>query len=219
MLNAQTNKNFDLFVYHTGPGIEKVKSDSVVISKDINHAVLFTPVNEGCWRRHELARDLAQQGYKKIMFLDDDVIFPDNYVELVLSNYEEFSYKSWWAWDLKGAYHYEKDRVRVLDTETPVNYCGAGVSIIDARIFLKDEYFNVPIDDAKWIDDVWLSFYSRHVLGWKLQYLDIAGISFDESAADSAALYIKIMNGTSGTMSKKDFTNFLKQKYGWNPDR
>ena len=115
---------------------------------------------------------------KKIIFLDDDIIIPNNFVQLALDHYEEKSYKSWWAWHLNGGNNYYKDRVRVLDKNILVNYCGPGVSIIDSSIFLEDNYFNLPIEQIKYIDDIWTSFYVGHIMKWKLSYLDINGICF-----------------------------------------
>jgi hypothetical protein len=217
MINNQTYKDFDLYVYDSGPHFKSIQIISNRIIKDISYNLIHTDINEGCWRRHELARDLAKKGYKKILFLDDDIVVPSNYVELALKQYEDRSYKSWWAWDLMGGNNYDFDRVRVLDKNTPANYCGAGVSIIDASIFLDDEYFNIPIEETKWIDDIWLSFYSNNVLGWKTSYLDIPGVMFSNSAGDSNALYTKIAKRSIISMSKKDYLLFLKDKYDWNP--
>lgn len=217
MIEAQTNKSYDLFVYDSGPHFKSIEIISNRIFKETSYSLLHTDINEGCWRRHELARELAQKGYKRVLFLDDDIIIPDNYIDLALQQYEPQSYKSWWAWDLNGGYHYEKDRTRIFDIETPANYCGAGVSIVDASIFLDDEYFNIPIEETKWIDDVWLSFYSKKMLGWKVSYLDIPGVSFGPEAGDSNALYTKISGRKVINMSKKEYVEFLKDKYDWNP--
>jgi hypothetical protein len=217
MINNQTIKNFDLYIYNSGPDFKSIESISQKIFTNIDYTLLHTDINEGCWRRHELARDLAKKGYEKILFLDDDIIIPENYVESALKQYEPFSYKSWWAWDLQGGNDYYRDRVQILNTNTPVNYCGTGVSIIDARIFLDPEYFNIPINETKWIDDIWLSFYSKEKMRWKLEYLDIPGTSFSEYAEDVNAMYTNILNKTIINITKKEYIHLLKNKYNWNP--
>ena len=217
MLSNQTNRNFDLYIYDSGPHFRLIQEIAKSAITNIQYRTIHTDSNEGCWRRHELAQKLAKDGYKKILFLDDDIIVPNNYIELALEQYEEKSYKSWWAWNLNGSYYWEKDRTRVQELGVPVNYCGAGVSIMDASIFLDDEYFNIPIVETKWIDDVWLSFYSKEKLGWKLEYLDVPGVAFGEQAADEHSLYLNISNRKVISMSKKEYVDFLKSKYGWNP--
>ena len=217
MINNQTYKNFSLYIYDSGPHFKSIEAISKRIIKNVHYTLMHTDINEGCWRRHELAHDLAKQGYKKILFLDDDIVIPNNYIELCLDQYEENTYKSWWAWDLMGGNNYDVDRVRILDKKIPANYCGTGVSIIDSSIFLDDNYFNIPIEETKWIDDIWLSFYSKNVLGWNISYLDVPGVSFANSAGDSNAMYTKIAQGSIINMSKKDYLIFLKNKYDWNP--
>jgi hypothetical protein len=216
-LELQTNKDYDLFIYNSGPHFKSIEIISQKIFKETSYNLLHTDINEGCWRRYELARELAQNGYKRVLFLDDDIIIPSNYIDLALKQYEQNTYKSWWAWDLMGGNNYDTDRVRVLDKDIPANYCGAGVSIIDSSIFLDNNFFNIPIEETKWMDDIWLSFYSKNVLGWNISYLDIPKISFSDSASDSNALYKKIdQDGIIG-INKKDYLIFLKNKYDWKP--
>lgn len=218
-LNAQSSTDFDLFISHSGSDRSLVQYISTKVRKEIPCEVVYSDTNEGCWRRHELARTLASRGYKRIMFLDDDIVIPNNYVELALTQYEDLSYKSWWAWNLNGGYTYEKDRTRITDPNVPANYCGAGASIVDSRLFLEENYFNLPTDDAKWIDDIWMSYYTNHILGWKLSYLDIPNVSFHEAAADANALYLKISSRElDSKINKREFVDLLKNDYGWRPE-
>ena len=214
ILNEQSTKEFDLFISNSGPYFNEIEE---IVKKELVNIsyTLLDSDNSSIWRRHILAKKLAKAGYKKIMFLDDDILIPKNYVEMALSQYEDLSYKSWWAWDLNGGNNYEKDRSRVLDPNTPSNYCGAGVSIIDAKVFLEDGYFSNPDLEHRYIDDIWISMYTGHIMGWNLRYLDINGVSFSGEAGDVNALYINIKNKNTPSKTKDEYVRDLKERYGW----
>ena len=217
ILNEQSTKAFDLFISNSGPYLDELTEVASKELTNINYKFVSADNSDRVWRRHTLARDLAKAGYKKIMFLDDDILIPKNYIESALSQYEDYSYKSWWAWDLRGGDNYERDRVRVLDKDTSVNYCGGGVSIIDARVFLDDKYFDNLGPERLYMDDIWLSMYTRHIMGWKLRYLDIPGVSFGDEAGDRHALYITVKHEDSTSRTKDEYVRYLKDKYDWNP--
>jgi len=82
--------------------------------------------------------------------------------------------------------------------------------MVDASIFGEEDLFDPP-EGAMKIEDLWLSYYAQHVLGWKLRYMDIQNISMP-SVSDSAALFRQV---------KKDKINkdvFLRSlvRLGWN---
>jgi hypothetical protein len=217
LIENQTNKDFELFIYNSGPHFKSIELISKRIFKDVEYNLLDTINDDGPWRKHKLAKDLAKIGYEKILFLDDDIVIPKNYVDILLSQYEEKSYKSWWAWDLDGGKDYYNKRIRILDPSAPANYCGSGVCIIDSSIFLDPDYFNIPNEETKWIDDIWLSFYAKHVLGWKLSSIDIPELFFSTHAGDSNALYIKILSKKITQLDKQEYVDLLKNKYDWKP--
>jgi hypothetical protein len=115
--------------------------------------------------------------YKTVLFLDDDVVIPTNYVEQCLSYFEPNSYKSAYAWKfLENGQNYYRRRVRVTTKNSKVHYCGTAVSVIDAKIFLNDDLLFTS-EDAYQIEDLWMSYYANHILGWKLAYIPIQGLS------------------------------------------
>jgi hypothetical protein len=48
--------------------------------------------------------------------------------------------------------------------------------MVDAKIFLNDDLL-LASKDAYQIEDLWMSYYADHVLGWKLEYVPIQGLS------------------------------------------
>lgn len=213
MINEQTNKNFTFFISvceeKNSDLLQKIVLDN--IDKGIDYKIESSAECRP-WRRFTLSKDLANLGYKKIIFIDDDIFFPKNHVEHLLSIYEPQSYKSWWAWKITDPQNYLKKRVRVLQQDVNASYCGTGISIVDSSIFLQDGFFDVT-EEAKWMDDIWISFFCNKKV-WKVCAFSLNGISFNKEADSSKALY-KNIKSKSG-MSKDQYVFWLYSKYGWN---
>lgn len=214
-IENQTCKDFDLFISNSGPyfdEINKIFSDNV---KSISYEIINDSNDQMGWRKHVLARSLAQKGYKKIIFLDDDIIIPVDYVEKALNQYEENSYKSWWAWDLNDGSDYYNNRTKITDSSKIANYCGSGACIVDAKVFLEDDYFNNSDTEILYMDDIWLSFYVSHILKWKMTYLDIPGVRFGIEAGDIHSLHVSVLFENSNSRTKDEYIKHLKKEYGW----
>ena len=174
----------------------------VIVRHDGNELYAF--------RRFTVGRDLAEQGYDIVMFIDDDVTIPLNYIKNCLEQYEPKTYKSGFAWVLhhKGSSYY-KHRTRKWDNEEQVHYCGTGFSMIDASIFLDPGLIKKAPKSAYKIEDLWLSYYVQHVKGWKLAYMECPGVEL--GGADNVALYKEIQQDP---VNKTDFLHQLV-KMGW----
>lgn len=83
--------------------------------------------------------------------------------------------------------------------------------MIDATFFLEDGLItDAPVEAYK-IEDLWMSYYADHVLGWKLKYLNLHDVEIggtDEHALHKAILKTKY--------NKSHFLNDLQKKFGWN---
>lgn len=173
-LEAQTFKNFDLYISNgnleharyvdkfTNQFKSKLK---ITVSHDGNEQKSF--------RRLVAARKMAQEGTEIVLFIDDDIELPPTYIEKALKQYEPQTYKSGFAWTFynqgKDYYKYRKRRV---NNALVIHYCGTGISMIDASIFLDDGLFDAP-PGALGIEDLWLSYYAQHVMKWRLAYMDV----------------------------------------------
>ncbi len=149
-LNRQTYKDFDVFI--SNANLEKKKMVEryaqyanqggklrVTVSHDGNDTLAF--------RRLDIGRRLAKQGYKVIMFIDDDVTIPTDYVKRFLDEYESKTYASNFAWSFQdNGLDYYKKRTRRTDNKEKIHYCGTGVSMIDASIFLDKKLHSAPED-------------------------------------------------------------------------
>lgn len=213
-LFKQSCKDFDVVVTN-GNLRDRAKS---VIEKYVNHyakqGLRVTLRHDGnelyAFRRFTVGKELAEQGYDVVLFIDDDVTFPLNYIANCLNQYEPQTYKSGFAWVLhhKGSSYY-KHRTRKWDNEEQIHYCGTGFSMIDASIFLDNDLIKKAPKAALKIEDLWLSYYAQHVKGWRLAYMSCPGVEL--GGADNVALYKEIQKDP---INKTDFLHQLV-KMGW----
>jgi hypothetical protein len=193
-LSASVDKYVRFYAKATGMKIS--------VSHDGNELFAF--------RRFPVARKLAEKGADIIMFIDDDVEFGPNYVQDCISQYEPKSYCSGFTWNFQenGADYY-KYRTKRYDNEEKIHYCGTGVSIIDAKIFLEDGLLDAP-EEAHKIEDLWLSYYAQQVMNWKLKHITLPNTRI--GGADTVALYKSILESP---YTKAHFLRMLVEKYNW----
>ena len=209
-LSIQTYTDFTLFISNANEEIVEIVNSQIKEFEDLmDIKVIHTSNERKGFRRFDLSKSLHAEGYDVIMFLDDDVRFSARYVEIALSQYEPKSYKSWWAWRLNGKpYKLPGDRTRVQRLNERVDYCGTGVSIMDISIFSHAALFDQPPDGLH-IEDLWLSYFADHVLGWKLEYLDVPNVIL--GGYDEVALYLHIQEQPT---NKETFVEGLRER-GW----
>ena len=215
-LIAQTNKDFDVRISngnlehaHVVDKVAKYFSDrlKITVSHEGNQIHAF--------RRFTVGKELAENGTDVILFIDDDITFDMNYVETCLKNYEPKTYQSGFAWSFQNnGSDYYKYRTRIKDTVSKIHYCGTGISMVDASIFLEDGIFAAP-KEAYLVEDLWLSYFAQHVMKWKLKYIPMKNVQIGGS--DQHALYKKIMRDKrlEAATDKADLLRILVKKYKW----
>lgn len=169
-LSVQSHKNFDVYISNANTDPVQIN----IINRFLSHfeGINVTLLNDSnelyTFRRIFLGRDLAKSGYDVLLYIDDDVTIDKDHIKDCLNQYEPKTYKSGHAWYFyKGGSSYYKYRKRVRDYATTVHYCGTGIAMIDPSIFLEENLFNYP-EGALKIEDLWLSYYAQHVMGWTL---------------------------------------------------
>lgn len=216
MLANQSNKNFNVRISNANLEL----SDAVnKIVKSFANQLDITVSHDGndikAFRRFTVGNELAKNGTEIILFIDDDITFPGDYVERMLKSFEPKTYKSGFAWSFQNnGQDYYKYRIRVRDNHSKIHYCGTGISMIDASIFLDKRLFAAP-PEAYWIEDLWLSYFAQHVLKWNLKYVELGSVHI--GGADRHALYRQIMRDKKlqKTPDKADFLRLLVKKYKW----
>lgn len=218
MLAAQTFDNFEV----------QISNGNMTHAKNVdNYAKLFSDrlkirvSHDGndifSFRRMTVGKRLAQEGTDIILFIDDDIVFDERYVETCLRYYEPESYKSGYAWSFQdGGSDYYSKRTRIHDLSSKIHYCGTGISIIDASIFLQDGLISRAPEEAYKIEDLWLSYYAQKVMGWQLGYVPMSNVVI--GGADGVALHKAIIadkKSASNAVDKADFLRKLVKEYRW----
>lgn len=195
MLHNQTFRKFDVFISNGNLEASRLIDKHVALARrsGLNVFVSHDGNDIYSFRRFSVAKELAARGYKIILFLDDDILFPKNYIKECIDQYEPEAYISGYTWRfLNNGQDYYKMRTRVHNNEQRIHYCGAGVSMLDASIFLNDDLINSAPPEAYKIEDLWLSYYVDHVMKLPLRHMQIQGVKIGGS--DNVALFKDIMD-------------------------
>jgi hypothetical protein len=169
MLMQQSNKKFDFYICNNSEKTNKLLGliDKYFRESDINIYVKnyfneFKP-----FARFILARDLALEGYKKIIFIDDDEKFSTEFIQDCYDQYEDNAVKSFWSHKIEDVY---ENKVKLRDNELG-NYAGPGGMVCPSKVFLGEELFDCP--EEYWIvDDLWLSYYLLRFTKYKIKTLE-----------------------------------------------
>ena len=212
-LSRQDYKDFDIHISNGHSAHKKYIEDTAKSFVDrglLNIQVSHDGNEFSCFRRFFIARSYAEKGYKRVFFIDDDITIPRNYMQLFMDSYEPETYQSAYTWTFQnqGADYY-KQRVRVYSNQYDIKYGGAGVSMVDASVFLNPGLMSPP-QQAYGIDDLWISYYCDHVLNWKIKHVHIPDLAI--GGGDSVALYRSIKLN-----QKENKATFLRQlvERGW----
>lgn len=153
-INNQTNKDFDFYIVDNSNKHEKLLGYLDKFGNGMNITVHNYHNEFKQFARFILARDLAEAGYEKIIFIDDDEILPDTFIQECHDQYDPQVVKTFWGHMVNGVY---KRKIK-LEKQEIGNYAGTGGLICNSGLFLNDDFFDCP--EEYWIiDDLWLSFY------------------------------------------------------------
>jgi glycosyltransferase involved in cell wall biosynthesis len=218
MLANQTYKNFNIRISNGNLKYkEVVDKHAKMFSEDLDMFVSHDGNEMAAFRRFTVGRELAESGTDIVLFIDDDISFEKDYVENCLRYYEPRSYKSGFAWSFQNnGQNYYDYRTRIYDFKSKIHYCGTGISMVDARIFLDKRLIDKAPPEAYLIEDLWLSYFAQHVLKWKLGYIEMKNVAI--GGTDNAALYKQILNDkkSKGLPDKADFLRMLVSRpYNW----
>ena len=197
LLSNQTYKNIKLHIWNNNFS-EKENIENIIKSyPKLNIEVVNSENNVGGIGRFLYAKKIANE-FSKIIFIDDDQIFNNNFIEDFNNMYQPKSIISWFGWKMHGSY-YNRTRINNL---TECDYCGTGGMLIDSSIFLDERLYDIP-KEYIFIEDLWLSYFAKYEHSYKLIgcniYLQIINDGNDQ--------YVKLKN------LKEKFYTFLEKKY------
>jgi hypothetical protein len=159
--------------------------------------------NIGSFARFYLARDLAPQ-HDALVFVDDDQNFGSSMIADQLASFAPRTLAGWWAFTYRAGARSYAERDRVEAPLATADYVGVGGLVADSTIFTEPTLFRCP--RRYWfVDDIWLSFYASHFMGWQLRRSH-AEFSFEPDTLD--------MDLTLAATKARMF-RYLKRR-GWN---
>lgn len=192
VLSNQTYKDFD--VYISNGNIPKSSQVEQILKKFVNLNIRISHDGNDifAFRRFAVGKRLFQSGTEVVLFIDDDITFPETYVETCISQYEPKTYKSGFTWVFfnKGRNYY-KFRERVYDNQQNIHYAGTGISMIDASIFADDQLLEDAPVEFYTVEDLWLSYFVKHKTGWSVRHMDTPGIIIGGN--DKVALFKQVL--------------------------
>jgi glycosyltransferase involved in cell wall biosynthesis len=165
-IRSQTNQDFDFYIVDNSNKHEKLLGYLDKFGQDINIRVYNYGNDFKQFARFVVARDLAEQGYEKIIFIDDDEIIPNTFIQECHDQYEPEAVKTFWAHMVESNY---KRKIKLEKNEVG-NYAGTGGLVCSSSLFLNEDFFDCP--EEYWIiDDLWLSFYILSFTNLKIKEL------------------------------------------------
>ena len=169
-LQNQTNKQFDFYISNNCENKDnKLIGYFNKYGEDFGTNI-FIKNYENKYKqfsRFYLARDLALEGYEKIIFVDDDEALPSTFIQDCYDQYDEKYIKSFYAHKIEDDYW---KKIRLTRGEIG-NYAGTGGLICSAEVFLDDKLFECP-EEYHIIDDLWFSHYILKYTDYKITLLD-----------------------------------------------
>jgi glycosyltransferase involved in cell wall biosynthesis len=163
----QTNKDFDFYICDNSNNPEKLLKIISKYSVDFNLSIYDYGNDFKQFARFIVAQDLAKEGYERVIFIDDDQILPDTFIQDCYDQYEDGCVKSFWSHKVEKIY---KSKIK-LEKDELGNYAGTGGLVCSASIFLDEFFFTCP--EQFWIiDDLWLSYYILKYTNLKIKTLN-----------------------------------------------
>jgi hypothetical protein len=164
--------------------------------------VTVSPENIGGIGRFHAARELAGV-HPFVVFVDDDQTFADDALRVMLDEATPGSMHATYGFQMDCPHSYWQRRLP--NPGDWIQYAGTCGMIADTAVFADDRLFDCP-ERFTFVEDLWLSFFAEHELGWSLR----------RSSAD----FHQIDDGRNqwrllGPDLKSEFVRHLVAEHGW----
>lgn len=164
LLNQQSDTDFDLIIWNNNQEVKDFSSIYGQTDYNYNIKVINYQQNIGGIGRFYAANQHTDQ-YDYFIFIDDDQQFDQKLVETFKQEAAEKTVTGWWAWKILDNYH-----TRVpLQLQEDGDYIGTGGMVVPSGVFREEELFKLIPTKYLFIEDLWLSYYVKHKLGFLLR--------------------------------------------------
>lgn len=176
LLNQQVNANPELHIWNNNWEDRKEVDEAVkdaVFPVRIHHS----QDNVGGFGRYYLAKELSEQ-FPFVVFIDDDQDFDEHALATFGREFKPKTISAFWSFGLTDPDDYWHGRIKPKPGDE-VDYCGTGGMVADSQIFTEPKLFECP--KKYWfVEDLWLSYFAKHVKGWKLYKSSVDIVAKDD---------------------------------------
>lgn len=167
------------------------------------------------FERFIYSKELRQMGVSYIIYIDDDMSYKSTWVEQMYNMRKPTHFITWYVKLFTHNndcidYHNTTNNYILLNYSCDSiityndsiknknndyiygNYGGPGGSIIDATIFDNDDFYKLPNEDLKFMDDIWISCYIIREIKWKIKRSFLPPTLILNKTTTNTALYDKI---------------------------
>ena len=181
-LNNQTVSN-SIVLHILNNNINDMDEIKNIISNKYNFKIElkhYTNKNN-IFERFIYARSLVIKipSLKYLLFIDDDMTYERTWVEKMYDLRKPHHYITWYVklYNLRDT-NIDYSHSSIITYEDSIkntnkkirygNYGGPGGCIIDTDIFKDNDFYKLPTERIKYMDDIWLSYYISHIKRWKI---------------------------------------------------
>jgi hypothetical protein len=167
-LNNQTNLDFDFYISDNSDNDPHILNTTKKLAGEAKYNVFIKQDKNkySIFSRFMLAKDLAEEEYTKIIFVDDDQRIPTEFVQDCYDQYEDKVIKSFYAHDIIDNYWSKQP----LKLGASGNYAGGGGLMCNADLFLHKDFFTCP-EEYYILDDLWISYFGKRIAGYDIKLL------------------------------------------------
>lgn len=204
-LNSQTFQNFKLFVWNNNLELKDTFEKLLIDHADFEFEIHNSEKNLGGFGRFYYGKKIRRKPglMDYCVFIDDDQTFGEEVLEIFYQEREPKTIKSQYGWKFNGLNYYV-NRFRV-EAKDEIHYAGTGGMIMDMTVLEDPELFNCR-SDYWFVEDLWLSFFSNKIHGYKL-YKSSAII---KNGDDEHSLYTRVKG------LKTPMLRYLIKEENWN---
>ncbi len=139
---------------------------AVAARANIPVSITVSQENVAGFGRFLLTRELSPQP-RYVVFIDDDQTIQEDALSRLLSEARPQTLTSMWAFRIRNPEDYwDRELGRAGEL---IDYAGTGGMIAEASIFSDERLYECPREYWENGNDLWLSFFATHTLGWELR--------------------------------------------------
>jgi len=204
-LNSQKFKDFKLFVWNNNPELTD-KFRAILNRATFEYEFYTSSENIGGFGRFKYAKQIRRNPglMDHCVFIDDDQEFGPELLSTFIREAKPNTIFSQWGWEFTRLWYYGNDARRQRLPGETIHYAGTGGMVVDMRVFDSEGLFDCP-EQYWFVEDLWLSFYANHNLGFKL----LKSAAVMKNGDDIHSLY-RVVKDVKSPMLIDLVTN-----YGW----